>query len=106
MIGADRFVDALPPAAAAKHATQRYARGISDIDMWNFDVFLADAIVYACDWHMRQGNTSPWHVEKGEWENILNVIRDGFAARDEWGNTNPPKRAWNLLRKNFRYFWD
>lgn len=106
MIGADRFVNSLPEASQIKHATQRYRDGISDIDMWNFDSFLADSIVAGCQWHLDNAQTGPWHIDPDEWRVILVEIRDGFAKRDGFGVPKPSKRAWKLLRKNFRYFWD
>lgn len=106
MIGADRFVENLSPDMASKHATQRYTGGISEIDMWNFDRFLADVIVAGCNWHMVNGQTSPWHLEQKEWHAILTEIRDGFLREDSNGVADPPKRAWKLLRKHYRNFWD
>lgn len=106
MLGADRFIDHLDSVTAAKHATQRYQRGISDIDMWNFDRFFADVIVAGCDWHIANAQTSPWHLEQKQWHSILQEIREGFSRSDSSGAPKPTKRAWKLLRKNYRYFWD
>lgn len=106
MIGADRFIDHLDDATAKKHVTQRYLHGISDIDMWNFDRFFADVIVAGCDWHLIHAQTSPWHLEESEWHAILSEIRIGFSRVDSSGAPNPPKRAWKLLRKHYRNFWD
>lgn len=106
MIGADRFMDNKDDAIVKKHATQRYQRGFSDIDMWNFDVFLADVIVVGCQYHIDQGSTSPWHLDYEKWKDILITIRDSFASRDESGAPAPSKEAWRLLRKHFQYLWD
>lgn len=106
MIGADRFIDKLDAPSQAKHATQRYLRGFSDIDMWNFDRFLADVIVAGCDWCIQHGKTSPWHLPDDQWKAILWEIRDGFAATDGSGAPKPPESAWETLRNNFKHFWD
>jgi hypothetical protein len=106
MVGADSFVGNLDPGQQSQHATQRYMRGYSDIDMWNFDSFLADVIVAGCDWHIANAKTTPWHLEPGEWVEILQEIRAGFVRRGENLAPDPPKRAWKLLRKNFMHFWD
>lgn len=107
MIGADRFVDNLSPDSQKTHATQRYQRGYSEIDMWNGDTLIADVIVAVCDWHIAYGNTSPWHLEKSKWNDILQEIRDGFSARAEDGGVAyPPKSAWKLLSKHFCQLWD
>lgn len=87
-----------------RHATQRYLRGLSDIDMWNFDRFLADVIVAGCDWYIENGKTSPWHLPEDQWKTILWEIRDGFASGSV--EPNPPLSAWEALRDNFKYFWD
>lgn len=108
MIGADRFVNNLAANQQALHATQRYQRGYSDVDMWNFDILLADIVVAACDWYLGDArNTgSPWGAEPNEWRDALTEIRDGFSTRDDAGVPHPPKSAWKLLRKHFRSFWD
>lgn len=106
MIGADSFIDGLKPEQQSLHVEQRYARGVSDIDMWNFDVFLADVIVAGCDWYIENARSTPWNIEKGEWDAALREIRDGFASRTSSDAPDPPKRAWKLLRKHFKYFWD
>lgn len=106
MLGADRFVAQLSVDQQKVHATERYSKGISEIDMWNFDSYLADVIVAGCEWHLARGNTSPWHLEVSQWQAILTEIRDGFAERDALGIPNPPKSAWKALRRNFKYFWD
>ena len=106
VIGADRFVDHLDPEQAKKHATQRYQRGYSDIDMWNFDTFLADVIVVGCQSHIHGSIACPSHMTREEWRQTLIDIRNGFLRRDSNGAPNPPKAAWKLLRKNFKYLWD
>lgn len=107
MIGGDNFVGNLDPQTQSVHATQRYQRGFSDIDMWNFDCFLADAIAAGCDWMIRNGAGTPAILDNGEdWHAILAEIRDGFAFRDKYTEPNPPKEAWKLLRKYFNYMWD
>lgn len=106
MLGADRFIDHLTAAQQTAHVTQRYRRGISDIDMWNFDTFLADVIVAGCDWMIANGNTSPWKLADEEWHDILAEIREGFSRRGDDGAPKPPKKAWRLLRDNYRFFWD
>ena len=108
MIGADRFLHNLDDARQKLHVTQRYERGISDIDMWNFDSFLADAIVAACDYYLsdKAATGGPWNKEPEEWKNILTTIRDGFSRRDDAGICQPPRWAWDLLRDNFHGFWD
>lgn len=106
MIGADKFIDELEPHRQSLHATQRYQRGFSDIDMWNFDMFLSDVIVAGCDWMISQGKGTPTILDDGEdWNEILAEIRDGFSGRDI-GAPNTPKSAWKLLRKYFNYMWD
>ena len=107
MIGADRFIDKLDAPLQAKHAMQRYGEGISEIDMWNFDSFLADVIVAGCNWYIDNALTTPWSLDKEEWDAILVEIRDGFASRDAAGLLKPPsKKVWKLLRDNFQHFWD
>lgn len=106
MIGADRFIDNKDDAVQKKHATQRYARGFSDVDMWNFDVFLADVIVFGCQYHIDRARTAPWHMDHDEWLGVLIKIRDSFASRDYSGAPAPSKEAWRLLRKHFQYLWD
>ncbi len=108
MLGADRFINSkdLTEGQKKQHATQRYANGISTIDMWNFDIFLADVIVAGCDRMIAEGCTSPWKLPDGEWHAILKEIRDGFDSRNENGAPNPKKRHWKLLRDNFQYMWD
>lgn len=105
-LGADRFVADLDPATVSKHVGQRYAYGISEIDMWNFDKFFADVIVAGCEWHLKFAQTTPWHLERDAWQEVLEQIRDGFSRVDSFGAPNPPKRAWKLLRKHYRNFWD
>lgn len=107
MIGADRFVATLRAEQQSIHATQRYVRGFSDIDMWNLDGFIADVIVAGCDWHLTSGHCTPWHYEEGQWHAILATIRDGFARKnDDTGAPDPPDEAWTLLRDNFKFMWD
>lgn len=106
MIGADRFIHNLTDDKQKQHAYQRYAIGISDIDMWNFDTFLADVMVKACDWFIECGSTSPWHLETDQWHDILRSIRDGFSIRNSDGSPNPPPEVFDLMRDNYRYFWD
>lgn len=107
MIGADNFVNDLEPHRQSLHATQRYQQGFSDIDMWNFDYFLADVIVAGCNWMIAEGKGTPVVLDSGEdWNAILKEIRDGFSHRDDTSELNPPKRAWKLLRKYFKYMWD
>ena len=106
LIGADRFVDDLEPLQQATHATQRYQRGYSDIDMWNFDGFLADVIVAGCNWMINEAMTTPTVIDDEEdWHAILVEIRDGFSSRQDNAPT-PPDSAWELLRKYFNYMWD
>ena len=111
MIGADRFVNELEPHRQSMHATQRYAQGYSDIDMWNFDGYLADVIVAGCNWMIAREKSSdfftvPPTLDKGEdWLAILTEIRDGFDSRSE-DFPDPPDSAWLLLQKYFRYMWD
>lgn len=106
MIGADRYISNKSDEVATLHATQRYQRGFSDIDMWNLDVLLADVIVYGCQYHIDLGKSSPWHMDNKQWHDTLVTIRNGFARRDVSGAPNPPKKAWKLLRKHFGYLWD
>ena len=107
MIGADKFVDTLHVDTQKVHATQRYQRGISDIDMWNLDSLIADVVVFGCDWMMANAHSTPWHLEQGQWHAILAQIRDGFSCRDDdSGGVNPPDEAWQLLKDNFKYMWD
>lgn len=106
MIGADKFINDLDDASQKLHATQRYQRGYSDIDMWNFDVLFADLIVEGCNWMIKHGATSPWKLDPVEWHDILMEIRAGFISRDGNGAPNPSKETWRLLRKHFRYMWD
>lgn len=106
MIGADRFIDKLADEKQALHAYQRYALGVSDVDMWNFDSFLADVIVHGCNWYIDCGSTSPWHLAPDDWKDVLRRIRDGFATRNSDGTPNPPAEAFDLLRDNFKYMWD
>lgn len=106
MLGADRFIDHLTDKQQKLHVEQRYARGFSDIDMWNADTFIADVVVAVCDWTIANGNTSPWKLADGEWHEILREIRAGFASRGDDGAPNPPKSAWNRLRRNMKYMWD
>lgn len=106
IIGADRFINDLEPHRQSLHATQRYERGYSDIDMWNFDGFLADVIAAGCQWMIDEGMTVPCILDDGEdWYVILAEIRDGFSCREDNAPV-PPKRAWKLLRKYFNYMWD
>lgn len=105
-IGADRFVNDLAAHDQARHATQRYRRGYSDMDMWNFDTFLADIIVAGCNWMIHEAMTIPTVIDDGEeWHAILAEIRDGFSSREDNAPT-PPDAAWELLRKYFNYMWD
>lgn len=106
MIGADKFAEHLTDKQQRLHATQRYQQGISEIDMWNFDTFLADVIVAGCDRMIAEGNTSPWHLAEGDWHKILKKIRKGFSYRDDLGVPKPSKKAWKLLRDNYKYMWD
>lgn len=105
-IGADKFIHKLNDESQTRHATQRYQRGFSDIDMWNFDGFIADLIVAGCDWMIANGVTSPWKLDEGDWHDILRKIKEGFTYRNEFDVPDPPKDTWRLLRKNFRYMWD
>lgn len=105
-LGADRFIDNLTDDRQKLHAYQRYTQGISDIDMWNFDVFLAEAIVFACDWYMQCGETSPFHLETSEWHRVLKIIRGGFAHRNGNDAPEPPVEAWQLLQEHFKHLWD
>lgn len=105
-IGADRFVDDLEAHDQARHATQRYQRGFSDIDMWNFDTFLADIIVAGCNWMIDEAISIPTFVgDLEDWHLILAEIRDGFATRKDDAPA-PPDSAWELLRRYFNYMWD
>lgn len=106
MIGADRFIGNKDETLVKKHVAQRYERGFSDLDMWNFDVFLADVIIVGCQYQIDRALTVPGHLEYEEWKDILITIRDSFASRDDVGAPHPSKKAWKLLRKNFQYLWD
>lgn len=106
MIGADKFINDAKPDIQARHATQRYLNGVSDVDMWNLDCLIADVIVAGCNWYLENGQTAPWHLPKDEWDEILVTIRDGFAVRNECGAPEPPEPAWECLKHNFRFFWD
>lgn len=106
MIGADRYISNKSDEVAKLHATQRYQRGFSEIDMWNFDVFLADVIIVGCQYHIDRPNSVPGHMDQDEWQKTLIKIRNSFARRDWCGAPNPSKKAWKLLRKNFQYLWD
>ena len=106
MIGADRFVANLDSATAKKHATQRYQYGISEVDIWNLDTFIADAIAAGCQAYIDKPVSCPSHLTREEWRQRLVEIRNGFLRRDSNGAPNPPKRTWKLLRKNFKYLWD
>lgn len=105
-LGADKFIHKLDGPLASQHATQRYQRGFSDIDMWNFDIFIADTIAAGCQWYIDNSHLCPWGVEISEWKSILEEIRDGFASRDANDEPNVPKKAWKLLRNNFTHLWD
>jgi hypothetical protein len=109
MIGADRFVHKLMDARQAQHATQRYTRGYSDIDMWNFDVFLADLIVAGCTWFLSNAphTQGPASMDRSQWLDELMVIRTAFASRDVFGGmVEPTDEAWALLKRHFGNFWD
>lgn len=105
-IGADSFIAELDDEQQTKHVTERYVRGFSDLDMWNFDSFLASVVVAGCEWHIRNAKTTPAHLDREEWVDILTEIRDGFTCRGEEFAPDPPKRAWKLLRKHFMLLWD
>lgn len=105
-IGADNFITNTSDELASKHATQRYQRGFSDVDMWNLDCFIADVIAAGCQWYIDNGKTCPWEHDVAGWKAILAEIRDGFSYRDPNGEPNPPKSAWKLLRNNFHHLWD
>jgi hypothetical protein len=110
LIGADKFVHGLEPHQQAIHATQRYQRGFSDLDMWNFDGYLADVIVAGCNWMLERESsgdfTVPAMLDDGkDWVEILTEIRDGFDTKSE-DFPDPPDSAWALLQKYFRYMWD
>lgn len=106
MIGGDRFAGKLSHTWAALHATQRYRQGFSDVDMWNFDCFLADVIAAGCQWQIDHGLSAPTGMSREKWVKVLGEIRDGFTAEHGDLFPVPPKRAWKLLRKNFQYLWD
>jgi hypothetical protein len=106
MIGADRFVNSMTEWQQKRHATQRYESGISEIDMWNFDVFLADVIVAGCERMIAKSSTIPGHLSESEWHAILTEIRDGFTLSRKTGEPKPKKKHWKLLRGNFHYLWD
>lgn len=100
MIGADRWISQASDEAQSKHAEQRYSRGYSDQDMWNFDTFLMDVIVAGCTWQLKNRSGYPEGKTDTEWAAILEEIRVGFKM------SKPSKRAWKLLRDNFAYMWD
>ena len=108
MIGGDRFVNELSPDLQVMHVEQRYARGFSDIDMWNFDSFLADVIVAGCEWMIRNGNGVPTVLDDGsQWQEILEEIKQGFTrGGGDDPFADPPEMAWKLLRTYFSYMWD
>lgn len=107
MIGADRFVHRLCPDHQAQHATQRYQRGWSEMDMWNFDSMLADLVVAACTWQLDCAKTGgPWDVTEDQWKQILLEIREGFSVVDPAGSPRPTMSAWILLMDNFSHMWD
>lgn len=105
-LGADSFIHKLDGPLANQHATQRYQRGFSDIDMWNLDVFIADTIAAGCQWYIDNAKLCPFDMELDEWKAILAEIRDGFATRDPNDEPKVPKKAWKLLRNNFHHLWD
>lgn len=107
MIGADRFIGYLDADRQTLHATQRYQRGYSDIDLWNLDTFIADIIVAGCDWYLagKSVTTGPSTMSIAQWHNCLKTVRDGFA-RDIRGGVSPPAEAWATLRQIFGMLWD
>lgn len=104
MIGADWFIDKVKPELQAKHATQRYLHGISDVDMWDFDGFIADSIVHGCQWMIDHGHSHPHHLTVEQWHDVLGRIKTGFNRARLGGQVSD--EAWVLLREHFRYFWD
>lgn len=106
MIGADRFVHNLSADLQAKHATQRYQFGVSDIDMWNGDQLIASVVVAVCDWHLREACVDgPWTLPVGDMSALLRAVRDGFAAGED-GLPKPSADSWAALVKVFEYLWD
>lgn len=110
MIGADKFVHKLVAERQIEHATQRYTRGFSDIDMWNFDVMLADLIAAGCDWFLSSDKchtSGPAGVDTAQWRAALEVIRDEFRGHNAAGHRAlPSDEAWELLKAYFPYLWD
>lgn len=103
MIGADKFYNDLSDEQQNLHTHQRYARGYSDIDMWNFDQFLKDIIVAGLTYHIEDCKGFPWTMERDEWKDILKEIRREFHKGFE---ELPSRRAWKLLRRHLPSMWD
>lgn len=88
------------------HVYQRLARGYTDFDMWNGNMFLADLIAATANWHFTHSMYAACGVDREQWLHDLLVIRDGFEARDEAGFLAVPDEAWHLLKEHFYGLWD
>ena len=79
----------MKPHEIAKHREQRANEGMSWYDWINFDQFLAQIIVNACDRFLVDGHGFPASLNNmSEWKAILREMRDGFQAHLEISDFN------------------
>jgi len=92
---------------------QRGREGYSDKDLWDFDCYLAKVISNGLQRLKEKGLTSypPELVSVKEWENVLNIIIEGFreklkACNYDTYDFKKVNKALELLSKYFNHFWD
>lgn len=92
---------------------QRAARGYSDEDAWDLDLYLASWLPDALEQLRDYGKGYPGHLTPEEWEDILSRMADGFrimpdllqnAADSEQGRTHQAQ-AIDAVELLCQFYW-
>ena len=100
------------------HYYQRARYGVSREDVWSFDTYLAEAIVYGIRELRRVQHGYPAEMSSyEEWDAILAEMEEGFELIADWdwpydpdevlveANRAKCQRALDLLHQYFHHLW-